>query len=64
MSLGPTYNHYFAISAHKIRFSSPLAPTLEHRADFSISLIIFTDGRTTWMGDQLVTRTLPKHRTT
>jgi hypothetical protein len=24
----------------------------------------FTDGRTPWTGDQLVTRPLPKHRTT
>jgi hypothetical protein len=39
------------------------APTLEPRADFSVSLIIFTDGRTPWTGDQLVTRPLPKHRT-
>jgi hypothetical protein len=42
----------------------PLAPTLEHRADFSVSLIVFTDGRTPWTGDQLVARSLPKHRTT
>jgi hypothetical protein len=36
---------------------------LEHRADFSVSRT-FTDGRTPWTGDQLVTRPLPKHRTT
>jgi hypothetical protein len=42
---------------------SPLAPTLEHRADFSVS-ISFTDGRTPWTGDQFVARPLPKHRTT
>jgi hypothetical protein len=40
-----------------------LAPTLEHRADFSVSLS-FTDGRTLWTGDQLVARPLPKYRTT
>jgi hypothetical protein len=40
-----------------------LAPTLEHRADFSVSWS-FTDGRTPWTGDQLVARPLPKHRTT
>jgi hypothetical protein len=40
------------------------APTLEHRADFSLSFIIFTDGRAPWTGDQLVARPLPKHRTT
>jgi hypothetical protein len=27
-------------------------------------MIIFTDGRTPWMSDQLVARPLPKHRTT
>jgi hypothetical protein len=37
---------------------------LEHRADFSVSLIIFTDGRTPWTGDQLVARPLPTLRTT
>jgi hypothetical protein len=41
----------------------PLAPTLEHRADFSVSLS-FTDGMTPWTGDQLVVRPLPKYRTT
>jgi hypothetical protein len=45
-------------------FSSPLAPILEHKADFLVPLIIFTDGRTPWTGDQLVSRPLPKHRTT
>jgi hypothetical protein len=35
---------------------------LEHRAGFSVSLIIFTDGRTPWMGDQLVAMPLFKHR--
>jgi hypothetical protein len=37
---------------------------LEHRADFSVSLIIFTDGRTPWTGDQIVARPLPKRRST
>ena len=32
----------------------PVAPTSEHRADFSVSFIILTDGRTPWAGDQLV----------
>jgi hypothetical protein len=41
----------------------PLAPTLEHRADFSVSWS-FTDDRTPWTGDQLVARPLPTHRTT
>jgi hypothetical protein len=41
----------------------PLAPTLEHRADLSVSWS-FTDGRTPWTGDQLIARPLPKHRTT
>jgi hypothetical protein len=27
-------------------------------------MIIFTDGRTPWASDQLVTRPVPKHRTT
>jgi hypothetical protein len=40
-----------------------LGPTLEHRADFSVSWS-FTDGRTPWTGDQLVARPLPNHRTT
>jgi hypothetical protein len=40
-----------------------LAPTLEHRADFSVSWS-FTDVRTPWTGDQLVARPLPKHRKT
>jgi hypothetical protein len=47
---------------HNIPFFS-LAPTLEHRADFSVSLS-FTDRKTPWRGDQLFTRPLPKHRTT
>jgi hypothetical protein len=38
-------------------FLSP-APTLEHIG------LIFADGRTPWMGDQLVARPLPKHRKT
>jgi hypothetical protein len=41
----------------------PFAPTLEHKADFSVSWS-FTDCRTPWTGDQLVARPLPKHRTT
>jgi hypothetical protein len=41
----------------------PLVPTLEHRADFSVSWS-FTDGRTPWTSDQLVAWSLPKHRTT
>jgi hypothetical protein len=40
------------------------ASTLEHRADLLVSLIISTEGRTPWKGDQLVARPLPKHRTT
>jgi hypothetical protein len=44
-------------------FLSPLAPTLEHRTDFSFH-DHFTDGRTPWTGDQLVPMPLPKHRTT
>jgi hypothetical protein len=44
-------------------FFHPLAPTLEHRADFLVSWS-FTDGRTPWTGDQLVAWPLPKHRTT
>jgi hypothetical protein len=47
-----------------VSFFFPLAPTLEHRADFSVSLIIFTDGRTPWMSDQLVPRPLSKHSKT
>jgi hypothetical protein len=35
--------------------SSSLLPLLEHRADFSVSWS-FTDGRTPWTGDQLVTK--------
>jgi hypothetical protein len=42
-------------------FFFPYAPTLEHRANFSVSWL-FTDGRTPWTGDQLVARSLPKHR--
>jgi hypothetical protein len=45
------------------KFFSSLAPTVEHRADFLSFMIIFTDGRTPWTSDQLVTRYLPKHRT-
>jgi hypothetical protein len=41
--------------------SLELAPTLKHRADLSVSWS-FTDGRTPWMGDQLVARPLSKHR--
>jgi hypothetical protein len=37
---------------------------LEYRSDFSVLLIIFTEGRTPWTGDQLVARPLPKHRAT
>jgi hypothetical protein len=40
------------------------APTLEHKVDFSVSLIIFTDGSIPWTADQLVARPLPKQRTT
>jgi hypothetical protein len=40
------------------------APLLEHRADFSVPTIIFTDGRTPWTGDQLFSRPLSKRRTT
>jgi hypothetical protein len=40
-----------------------LAPILEHRADYSVSWS-FTGGRTSWTGDQLVARPLPKHSTT
>jgi hypothetical protein len=36
---------------------------LEHMADFSVSWS-FTDGGTPWTGDQLVAKSLPKHRTT
>jgi hypothetical protein len=43
-------------------YSLPFAPTLHHRADFSVSWS-FTDGRTSWTGDQLVERPLSKHRT-
>jgi hypothetical protein len=46
------------------RFLFPLAPTMELRADFSVTFIIFTDVRTPWTGDQLVARPLPKHRAT
>jgi hypothetical protein len=42
---------------------SPLAPALEHRADFQFH-DHFTEGRTPWTGDQLVARPLPKYRTT
>jgi hypothetical protein len=44
-------------------FSFLFAPILEHRADFSLSCS-FTDCRTPWTDDQLVARSLPKHRTT
>jgi hypothetical protein len=44
----------------RIFFSSP-APTLELIYQF---LNHFTDGKTPWTGDQLVTRPLPKHSTT
>jgi hypothetical protein len=40
-----------------------LLQLLEHRADFSV-FWLFTDGRTPWTGDQLVARSVPKHRTT
>jgi hypothetical protein len=40
-----------------------LAPTLEHRADLSVSWT-FTGGRTPWTGDQVVGRPLSKHRKT
>jgi hypothetical protein len=42
-------------------FFLPLAPTLEHMADFSVSWS-FTKGRTPWTGDQLVARPLPVHK--
>jgi hypothetical protein len=40
------------------------ASTLEHMADFLVSLVIFIDGRTPWTGDQFVARPRAKHRTT
>jgi hypothetical protein len=45
-------------------FFRPLAPTLKHRADFSVSWSFYTDGRIPWTDDQLIARPLPKHRTT
>jgi hypothetical protein len=44
-------------------FSFLFAPTLENRADFSVSWS-FTGGRTPWTCDQLISRRLPNHRTT
>jgi hypothetical protein len=55
----PTY----PVSDYVWIFFFLLLPLLEHRADLSVSWS-FTHGRTPWTGDQLVTRPLPKHRTT
>jgi hypothetical protein len=53
------------LNFHKLTlFFFLFAPTLEHRADFSVSLIIFTDGISPWTGDQLVAKPLPKHKIT
>jgi hypothetical protein len=41
-----------------LKFFLPLAPTLEHRADISVSWL-FTDGRALWTGDQPAARPLP-----
>jgi hypothetical protein len=60
---GNVNQKYLRISLFLFATIWELAPTLEHRADFSVSWS-FTDGRTPWTGDQLVARPLPKHRTT
>jgi hypothetical protein len=65
----PIYQYYDSLFYFTCRdvlhfnFFLTLAPTLEHRADFSVSWS-FTDGRTPRTGDQLVSRPLPNHRTT
>jgi hypothetical protein len=54
---------HFDICLDGLFFSLALQPPWALASAFSF-MIIFTDGRTPWTGDQLVGRPLPKHRTT
>ena len=56
--------HFFVESRILFCFFFSSRSHLEHRADFSVSSIVFTDNRTPWTGAQLAARPLPKHRTT
>jgi hypothetical protein len=62
LKIPPAQFYFLFIYYYSLALSSELAPTLEHRADFSVSQS-FTDARTPWTGDHLVARPLPKHRT-
>jgi hypothetical protein len=57
------YNIYSPIRIHGIFFPASCS-TLWSIGLISQFLDHFTDGRTAWTGDQLVARSLPKHRTT